>query len=131
MVDFDDSGVREERWLAFVARALALLGYEPSIDACATCGKRPTEGQPALFDPARGGIVCRACGGGAWKLGAGTRRRLRTALAGGDDGTAWAEVERNEARRAVSALAEHQLGRPLAVPSILAAIDRTTRGERR
>jgi DNA repair protein RecO (recombination protein O) len=42
---------------------LAAVGYALELDACAICGRPCPEGRSACVDPARGGLVCRACGG--------------------------------------------------------------------
>jgi DNA repair protein RecO (recombination protein O) len=49
---------------ALRATELALLdvaGHRPAIDQCAACGSTELEAG-ALFDPARGGAICRGCG---------------------------------------------------------------------
>jgi DNA repair protein RecO (recombination protein O) len=50
-----------------LARAgLALLGavgYALEFEQCVVCGRPCPEGRPAYVDPARGGLVCRSCGG--------------------------------------------------------------------
>jgi hypothetical protein len=71
--------------------------------------------------------VCRACGGGAIKLGAETRRHLRAAIAGHEGAEAWSDAARAESRRALAAFVEQQLGRPLAMPEIVEALDRRAR----
>jgi len=40
---------------AFILRAMAIAGYEPSLDACARCGE---PGPHRYFAPAAGGAVC-------------------------------------------------------------------------
>jgi DNA repair protein RecO (recombination protein O) len=42
---------------------LAAVGYALELEACAICGRPCPEGRSACVDPARGGLVCRACGG--------------------------------------------------------------------
>jgi DNA repair protein RecO (recombination protein O) len=44
---------------------LAAVGYALDLDRCVVCGRSCPEGRPACVDPARGGLVCRACGGAA------------------------------------------------------------------
>lgn len=44
----------------FELRLLALLGYEPHIDGCVTCGDRLPE-EETLLSPSAGGLVCREC----------------------------------------------------------------------
>jgi DNA repair protein RecO (recombination protein O) len=65
----------EEALLCLQIRVLALLGFAPTLDRCVHCGKTPAQGRSASFDGARGGIMCRACGGGPFVLSAGALRR--------------------------------------------------------
>lgn len=48
--------------LAFAAQAIALSGWQPELEQCGLCGRRPQEGQAAQFDPLQGYLICRACG---------------------------------------------------------------------
>ena len=73
--------------LSFSARALALAGLTPGLDACGVTGRRCPEGQAALFDPVRGTIVSREAGGGPLLLSAPTRSALTVSLSG-----AWREA---------------------------------------
>lgn len=43
---------------------LDLAGHRPALDACAACGS-PELAQGAVFDPSRGGAVCRRCAAGS------------------------------------------------------------------
>ena len=52
---------------------LAAFGYAMDFEKCVRCGKTCPEASSALMDPARGGTVCRACGGGPILLDAVTR----------------------------------------------------------
>ena len=52
-----------------------ILGFSLSFDACVRCGKVCPDGSPALIEPAEGGLVCRACGGGPLRLTAEDRRQ--------------------------------------------------------
>jgi DNA repair protein RecO (recombination protein O) len=65
----------EEALLSLQIRVLTLLGFAPTLDRCVGCGKTPSQGRSASFDAARGGIVCRACGGGRVVLSASALRR--------------------------------------------------------
>ncbi len=61
----DSSSPMEREWITrfFDVKFLSALGYRPSMGHCAVCRKEwPGNGNP-VFDPARGGLVCRACGG--------------------------------------------------------------------
>jgi DNA repair protein RecO (recombination protein O) len=106
----EEEGAREELLLAFKGRLMALVGFAPGLDTCAVCGKRAPEGQAACFDPQRGAVVCRACGGGPVRLSAGARARLQASL-----GRAWAaslpwsDRERSEAGAALDALIHRHL----------------------
>ncbi|HEU4405536.1 MAG TPA: DNA repair protein RecO [Polyangiaceae bacterium] len=66
-------------------RLLRALGYGLSFGACVRCGKACEPDRAAMLDPALGGLVCRACGGGPFRLGADARARVERCLAG-DDG---------------------------------------------
>ena len=54
-------------------RLLAGAGFGLELDACIACGRPCPDGRPVLVDVARGGVVCRACGGGALRIDAATR----------------------------------------------------------
>ncbi len=41
--------------------ALSLLGYQPVMDACRSCGRVAEPGKKALFDREGGGVICRRC----------------------------------------------------------------------
>jgi DNA repair protein RecO (recombination protein O) len=58
------------------------LGFGLDFERCVRCGKACPEGQPALLDAARGGLVCRACGGGRLRLESGLRKRLALTASG-------------------------------------------------
>lgn len=62
---------------------LGALGYGLELERCTGCGRPCPEEVTVLVDPAAGGIVCRACGGGPLRLGAGVRRELCTIADGG------------------------------------------------
>ncbi|HTB77455.1 MAG TPA: DNA repair protein RecO [Polyangiaceae bacterium] len=61
---------------------LAAVGYALELEQCAVCGRPCPEGRPACVDPARGGLVCRACGGAPSVLSPAHREAAR-ALASG------------------------------------------------
>lgn len=52
---------------------LAELGYAVVLDRCVVCGIACPPGAAGLLDPGRGGLVCRACGGGPLLVRASTR----------------------------------------------------------
>lgn len=66
--------------VAFELRFLAIAGLAPMLSGCGRCGRAPKEGQAALFDPALGALVCRACGGGPIHLSGALRARLASWL---------------------------------------------------
>jgi len=65
-----------------LAEVLQALGVGLAFDGCVSCGTACPKESAAFIDPARGGLVCQACGGGPLLLRAATRRRLARALAG-------------------------------------------------
>jgi DNA repair protein RecO (recombination protein O) len=77
-------GVEANRALAATGLAmLGALGWGLDLERCVRCGKPCPAGSPALVDPARGGLVCRRCGGARKRIEPKTRERLgRAALAG-------------------------------------------------
>ena len=66
--------------VAGAAQLLALMGFAPMLSACVACGKEPGPRQSTLFDPPRGGIVCRACGGGPERMSSKARALLSSAI---------------------------------------------------
>jgi DNA repair protein RecO (recombination protein O) len=62
---------------AALARAglamLAAVGYALEFDQCVSCGRPCPVGRPAYVDPARGGLLCRSCGGAHTLVGADLR----------------------------------------------------------
>lgn len=66
---------------AFLAKAMAMLGYRPELTACVECGADAPRG---LFALEKGGVVCEACGAaepGVFPLSAGAVAALRALLA--------------------------------------------------
>jgi DNA repair protein RecO (recombination protein O) len=61
---------------------LAAVGYALDLERCVACGRACPDGKVACIDPARGGLVCRACGGAASVLTPDVREAAR-ALASG------------------------------------------------
>ncbi len=62
---------------------LAAVGYALEFGQCVVCGRVCPEGRAAFIDPARGGLVCRACGGSHSVLTAEVRAAARALSAGG------------------------------------------------
>jgi DNA repair protein RecO (recombination protein O) len=94
------------------ARMLGLTGFAPLLSACVGCGREPRAGQPALFDAVRGGIVCRACGGGPERMSAQLRIALVSALEGAPLDALCAvmsEAQLREAERLLSQFITQQL----------------------
>jgi DNA repair protein RecO (recombination protein O) len=63
-------------------RLLAGVGWGLELAQCVKCGRPCPETSSAQLDPARGGIVCRSCGGARLLLPAAVRRACLAALAG-------------------------------------------------
>jgi DNA repair protein RecO (recombination protein O) len=85
LLDRLDAGNEPRASLAAAGlKLLAAVGYGLDFERCVKCGKGCPVERPAKVDPARGGLVCRACGGAALTLDAEARRVAR-ALANGED----------------------------------------------
>jgi len=95
----------EEALLSLQIRALNILGFAPTLDRCVLCAKVPAPGRSASFDAARGGIVCRACGGGQLVLSAGALRRwVAVESATEHPEQPWPESERQQIHDALAQL---------------------------
>lgn len=101
----DDGGPPEEALLSLQIRVLALLGFSPTLDRCIHCGKTPERRHSAAFDPERGGIVCRSCGGGSLVLSSAALRRWLTVEATSElSMQPWPSRERQEIHAALAQL---------------------------
>ena len=102
---------------AFYWKLLAHEGYEPSLDECVRCGG---DGDIVGFDPAAGGVTCRACTVGLRVSDAAIdlmRRILGGQLAGALREPASAVT--HEVERLATASLEHQLERRLKAGRLL------------
>jgi DNA repair protein RecO (recombination protein O) len=113
------------RLLQFQLDTLDLLGFSPDLEQCGVCGKAAPEDRVALFRASAGAIVCRACGGGALRLSAATRRVLlahRGRLgepepdALEEPATEWPKAVQAEARALVAGMLEGLIQRPMGTP---------------
>ena len=101
----DEGAPIEEALLTLHIRVLAILGFSPTLDRCVHCGKSLAPGRAASFDAARGGIVCRACGGAKLVLAANALRRWVVAEMSSDFSEApWPDSERTQIRQALASL---------------------------
>ncbi|MDB4953208.1 MAG: repair protein RecO [Myxococcales bacterium] len=104
---------------------LDLAGHRPALDACAACGEVRLEAG-AMFDPERGGAICRRCAGtsrnaGVRPLEPGTLAYLRAvvqadtpAVARGlDRDPAISAADRVAGREAIVAMVTSLAGKPL------------------
>ena len=102
---------------------LELAGQQPALQSCAACGETALE-SGAVFDPARGGAICRRCaatsrGPGVRPLEPGTRAylvevgRARSASEARAVDERHAPGERTAARDAMLAMVGSLVGKPL------------------
>ncbi|AUX21065.1 DNA repair protein RecO [Sorangium cellulosum] len=63
-------------------RLLVAFGWGLELSQCVRCGRACDAAQAACVDPARGGLVCRACGGGPLVLRPEPRARLLAVMLG-------------------------------------------------
>jgi DNA repair protein RecO (recombination protein O) len=83
----DDPGERRAPAACLIAAGLRLLiafGWGLDLVRCVRCGRSCDAGMAAYADPARGGLVCRACGGGRLLLRAELRAQLAAAAEGAE-----------------------------------------------
>jgi DNA repair protein RecO (recombination protein O) len=81
--DAQDSVSPHARLAATGLQLLSAFGWGIDFERCVSCGKAPALGQAAAVDAARGGLVCRACGGARRRLSASERLLLQRAASGG------------------------------------------------
>lgn len=62
---------------------LSAIGYGLDFARCVACGRVCPDGRRAGLDQARGGLVCRSCGGGSTVIAAGLRRAAMDLARGG------------------------------------------------
>jgi len=84
LLDALDAGPAEPRGplAAGALRLLSDVGYELNLARCVVCSRACPEERPACIDPARGGLVCLACGGARLVLSPDVRRLARNAQEG-------------------------------------------------
>lgn len=120
-----EGSASEELRLAFALRLFALVGLAPNFEHCGRCSRPAPEGRAALFDASLGAIVCRACGGGPYKLAGVLRRALAAATTRAFDEVATMDLgpaHRRAAAEAIDAFAEHHLGRHLAASDAVSQV---------
>lgn len=61
---------------------LAAFGWAIDFERCVRCGRRALATQSASVDAARGGLICRSCGGARLRLSAAARAHMARAGAG-------------------------------------------------
>jgi len=62
---------------AATLKLLSLAGISAIVDRCNGCGRIVPEDRKVHFNPARGGVICTACGGGPLILSANAAQALR------------------------------------------------------
>lgn len=103
---------------------LDLAGHRPALDACAACGRSELAG--AVFDPIRGGVICRVCAAtsrsaGVRTIEAGALAYLRATAAVDSPGEArgldrdprFVASDRTAGRDALIAMIQTLVGKPL------------------
>ena len=82
--DANDALSPRARLAATGLRLLAAFGWGIDFQRCVSCGKEPAEGQAGAVDAARGGLICRSCGGARKRLSGSERVALSGAAEGGE-----------------------------------------------
>jgi DNA repair protein RecO (recombination protein O) len=114
----------------FELRLCALLGSDISLDQCAACHDADRLDDGAVFDPTRGGVLCRVCavasrGPGVRPLPGAARHYLQTIARvplGGARELDQHDDDRIAARDAVLAFVGHLVGRPLRTIAYVAQV---------
>lgn len=104
---------------------LDIAGHRPALEACAACSATELA-SGAVFDPTRGGVICRRCaatsrGPGVRPIDTGTLQYLRAVAAAGspaaaralDADPAVAGSDRTAGREALVAMVTNLVGKPL------------------
>ena len=80
----DDALSARARLAATGLELLSAFGWGIDFERCVSCGKAPLPGQAGAVDAARGGLVCRNCGGARRRLSGSERVALSRAATGGE-----------------------------------------------
>ncbi len=80
----DDALSPRARLAASGLRLLAAFGWGIDFERCVSCGKEPGEAQAGAVDAARGGLICRDCGGARKRLTGTERVALARAAQGAE-----------------------------------------------
>ncbi len=85
---FDDLSARDPslaagRLVRFTLESLAHSGIAIALDRCVRCDTPAPDHALVTVDPKEGGIVCRGCGGGPYRVTAADRAALRATLSPG------------------------------------------------
>lgn len=111
------------------------LGSGVALDRCCGCGRGEDLDGGSVFDPVRGGVVCRDCAPGCRGLGVrpmsgAVRRYLCAAAAAGLGGAAAVEVaddDRGQARDLMLGFVQHLVGKPLRTVAFVAQVHASLR----
>lgn len=119
-----DGGPSPAALRSFELALLDLAGHAPALDSCAACSGELAGG--AVFDPTRGGAICRRCAAtsraaGVRPLDDGTRSYLRAVAAAGapaaaralDADAGFSASDRAGGRDALVTMVQGLVGRPL------------------
>ena len=120
---------------AFELTLCERLGSGVSLERCCACGRLDDLDAGAVFDPVRGGVVCRGCaptcrGLGVRPMSAAVRRYLCTAAAAGLDDASAIEVaddDRAQARDLMLGFVGHLVGKPLRSVAFVAQVHASLR----
>lgn len=85
---------------------LSAFGWGIDFERCVRCGRQALPAQSASVDAARGGLICRNCGGARLRISATARERMARA-AGGEVGVLTAEEAGSALTLVEAALGAH------------------------
>lgn len=104
----DRGGADSARLAGFRLDLFDRLGVAPELERCVVCAKPAPAERPAYFDPGRGGLVCRGCGGAHMILSTEARSLARKRRAG-DSVEGADRAVANELNRALDAFEARHL----------------------
>lgn len=114
--------------LGFLMQSAAMLGYDPVLGACASCGRATAD--RVAFSPTAGGVVCSSCGARARDIVAvspsavAAMRGLRASRLADVEAVRMSRADFDQISRALKLFCEDKMHAPFRSPDFAAAVAR-------